>query len=148
MTRPLIIVLFTVFTCPVIFAGHKCVWVHGFVKCQKDPEKQLNVEVRVYDRDGISVAQVVDPDDLMGVTFTDEDGMFQLDGCGDDFDWVPGIPNDPEPYVQILHYCNSEKGDIITLPEFRVFVPQTYELGIIELDTATSSAPNITTDMF
>lgn len=74
--------------------------------------------------------------------------MFQLDGCGDDFDWVPGIPNDPEPYVQILHYCNSEKGDIITLPEFRVFVPQTYELGIIELDTATSSAPNITTDMF
>ena len=44
----------------------RCVWVHGAVKCRKDPSKQMNVEVRVYDKDGISLAQLLDPDDLMG----------------------------------------------------------------------------------
>uniref|UniRef100_A0A914ZGR7 Uncharacterized protein n=1 Tax=Parascaris univalens TaxID=6257 RepID=A0A914ZGR7_PARUN len=122
-------------------AGHKCVWVHGIVRCNKDPSRNLNVEIRAYDRDGISIAKLVDPDDLMGVTFTNEDGSFQLDGCGDDFDWIPGIPNDPEPYIQILHYCNSEQGDVIILPRFHVFVPQTYELGVIDLDEPIQVSP-------
>ncbi|VDO60576.1 unnamed protein product [Heligmosomoides polygyrus] len=71
---------------------------------------------------------------LFSVTFTTEDGRFQLDGCGDDFDWVPGLSNKPEPYVEIRHYCNSDVGETITLPEFKVFVPKTYELGVIILD--------------
>lgn len=49
-------------------AGHKCVWVHGVVRCNKDPSRNLNVEVRAYDRDGISIAKLIDPDDLMGYT--------------------------------------------------------------------------------
>lgn len=49
------------------YAGHKCVWVHGTVRCLKDPSKNLNVEVRVYDRDGLSFAKIIDPDDLMGL---------------------------------------------------------------------------------
>ncbi|TMS39747.1 hypothetical protein L596_006228 [Steinernema carpocapsae] len=68
------------------------------------------------------------------VSFTDDGGTFQLDGCGDDFDWIPGVPNDPEPYIQILHYCNNDKGEIMLLPEFNTFVPNTYEIGTIELD--------------
>ncbi|KHN77324.1 Transthyretin-like protein 15 [Toxocara canis] len=122
-------------------AGHKCVWVHGAVRCNKDPSRNLNVEIRAYDKDGLSIAKLIDPDDLMGVTFTNEDGSFQLDGCGDDFDWIPGIANDPEPFIQILHYCNSDQGDVIMLPRFRVFVPQTYELGIIDLDKPIQVAP-------
>jgi hypothetical protein len=50
----------------VVRAGHKCVWVHGTVKCNKDPVKHANVEIRVYDKDGIGPLQVIDPDDLMG----------------------------------------------------------------------------------
>jgi hypothetical protein len=44
---------------------------------------------------------MLDPDDLMGVTFTNDDGRFQLDGCGDDFDWIPGIKNSIEPYIKV-----------------------------------------------
>lgn len=35
------------------------------------------------------------------VTFTSDDGRFSLDGCGDDFDWIPAIKNKPEPYIQV-----------------------------------------------
>uniref|UniRef100_A0A1I7YE46 Transthyretin-like family protein n=1 Tax=Steinernema glaseri TaxID=37863 RepID=A0A1I7YE46_9BILA len=122
-------------------AGHKCVWVHGRVKCNKDPSKETNVEVRVYDRDSFSFMKIIDPDDLMGVSFSNEDGTFQLDGCGDDFDWIPGVVNDPEPYIQILHYCNNEKGELMVLPEFTVFVPNTYEVGTIELDAPEVPLP-------
>lgn len=50
-------------------AAHKCVWVRGAVRCNKNPAKQVNVEVRVYDRDGVSLFQMIDPDDLMGYSF-------------------------------------------------------------------------------
>ncbi|CAG9536033.1 unnamed protein product [Cercopithifilaria johnstoni] len=123
------------------YAGHKCVWIHGTVHCHKDPAKNLNVEVRVYDRDGLSIAKIIDPDDLMGVTFTNEDGSFQLDGCGADIDWIPGIPNYPEPYLQILHYCNSQTGEILRLPPFRTFVPKTHEIGTINLDLPIQVSP-------
>uniref|UniRef100_A0A915CUK3 Uncharacterized protein n=1 Tax=Ditylenchus dipsaci TaxID=166011 RepID=A0A915CUK3_9BILA len=113
----------------------ECVWVRGVVKCNRNPDKQLNVEVRVYDRDGFSIFKVLDPDDLMGVTFTEPDGTFQLDGCGDDFNWLPGVANNPDPYIKIHHYCNSEKGETIEMPEFNTFVPETYDIGIIELDS-------------
>lgn len=75
------------------------------------------------------------------VTFTNEDGQFQLDGCGEDIDWIPGLPNNPEPYLQILHYCNSELGEIIRLPTFTTFVPKTYEVGTIDLDSPLQVAP-------
>ena len=53
------------------------------------------------DRDGYGPLTMLDPDDLMGVTFTNDDGRFQLDGCGDDFDWIPGIKNSIEPYIKV-----------------------------------------------
>uniref|UniRef100_A0A7E4UPP5 Transthyretin-like family protein n=1 Tax=Panagrellus redivivus TaxID=6233 RepID=A0A7E4UPP5_PANRE len=115
-------------------ATHKCVWVRGVTRCNKDHSKHFNVEVRVYDKDGISLFQMIDPDDLMGVSFTEEDGTFQLDGCGDDFNWLPGVDNVPEPYIQIRHFCNSPKGETIQLPVFETFVPETHDIGILELD--------------
>lgn len=54
------------------------------------------------------------------VTFSNEEGRFSLDGCADDFDWLPGVPNVPEPYIKIRHYCNKEQGETIELPEFNV----------------------------
>uniref|UniRef100_A0A914E3Y7 Uncharacterized protein n=1 Tax=Acrobeloides nanus TaxID=290746 RepID=A0A914E3Y7_9BILA len=120
-------------------AAHKCVWVRGVLRCNKNPTKHFNVEVRVWDKDGVSIFQAIDPDDLMGVSFTDEDGTFALDGCGDDFDWIPGLENKPEPYVQILHYCNNEHGETIQMPIFKTFVPQTHDMGIMELDEVESS---------
>ncbi|RCN52385.1 Transthyretin-like family protein [Ancylostoma caninum] len=89
------------FVIPLSLAGKDCVWILGRVKCEHDPTKNLNVEVRVWDRDSFGPFKLIDPDDLMGVTFTNEDGRFQLDGCGDDFDWIPGLTNKPEPYVEV-----------------------------------------------
>lgn len=68
------------------------------------------------------------------VSFSEQDGSFQLDGCGDDFNWLPGVENPPEPYIQIHHYCNSEKGETMKLPVFDTFVPDTHDIGILELD--------------
>lgn len=120
-----------------VLAGRECVWVLGQVNCTTDKTKNLNVEIRVWDRDGVGPLQMIDPDDLMGVTFTNDNGMFQLDGCGDDFDWIPGIKNVPEPYIEIRHYCNDPKGETLTLPEFSTFVPNTYDMGVVLLDRET-----------
>uniref|UniRef100_A0A915MKW8 Transthyretin-like protein n=1 Tax=Meloidogyne javanica TaxID=6303 RepID=A0A915MKW8_MELJA len=126
-----------------VSAASKCVWVRGAILCHKDPSKQFNVEVRAYDRDGYGVLKVVDPDDLMGITFTEPDGTFQLDGCGKDFDWIPGVvPNNPDPYIKIFHYCNTPKGETLELPEFDTFVPRTHDVGIVILDSKkTTNSP-------
>uniref|UniRef100_A0AC34QEB8 Uncharacterized protein n=1 Tax=Panagrolaimus sp. JU765 TaxID=591449 RepID=A0AC34QEB8_9BILA len=133
MKISLVLFMFSLAICA--HATHKCVWVRGILRCNKDPSKHFNVEVRVYDKDGISLFQMIDPDDLMGVSFTEQDGSFQLDGCGDDFNWFPGVENIPEPYIQIRHFCNSERGETIELPVFDTFVPETHDIGIMELDT-------------
>ncbi|VDM75867.1 unnamed protein product [Strongylus vulgaris] len=80
---------------------------------------------------------------LFRVTFSNEDGRFQLDGCGDDFDWIPGLNNKIEPYIEIRHFCNNDEGEIITLPQFKVFVPETYDVGTIVLDkpSQTTQSP-------
>lgn len=70
------------------------------------------------------------------VTFTERDGTISLDGCGADFDWLPGVSNPPDPYIIIRHNCNGVAGEILELPEFNTFVPDSYDLGIIELDSA------------
>ncbi|CAJ0931400.1 unnamed protein product, partial [Mesorhabditis belari] len=127
-----------------VLGAHECVWITGQVNCQHDPSKNLNVEIRVYDRDStFFLLKLMDPDDLMGVTFSSENGLFSLDGCGDDFDWVPGFKNKPEPYIQIRHYCNKAEGETITLPEFSTFVPNTYELGTFQLDGPSNGAPKV-----
>ena len=123
------------------YAGHACVWVVGQVKCEKDETKSTNVEIRALDRDSVWPFSFVDPDDLMGVTFSNEEGRFQLDGCADDQNWLPGVDNIPEPYIKIRHYCNSERGETIELPEFTTFAPNTYDLGTIILDTQKSAPP-------
>lgn len=76
---------------------------------------------------------------IFRVSFTEQDGSFQLDGCGDDFNWFPGVENPPEPYVQIRHFCNSEAGETLELPAFETFVPETHDIGILELDSESQN---------
>uniref|UniRef100_A0A0K0DJQ4 Transthyretin-like family protein n=1 Tax=Angiostrongylus cantonensis TaxID=6313 RepID=A0A0K0DJQ4_ANGCA len=98
----MVFLLLCVLLIPLSFAGKECVWILGRVQCERDSTKNLNVEIRVWDRDAPGPFKLIDPDDLMGVTFSTDDGRFQLDGCGDDFDWIPGLSNKPEPYVQVF----------------------------------------------
>lgn len=68
------------------------------------------------------------------VSFANEDGSFTVEGCGYDRDWLPFVTNNPEPYLQIHHNCNTEDGEDLVLPVFNVFVPETYQAGTIKLD--------------
>jgi len=84
------------------------------------------------------------------VSYSEGDGHFVVEGCGDDHgiyysyiedndlfaDWLPGIVNNPEPYLRIHHYCNNERGEMLILPEFHTYVPTTYQVGDIILDDA------------
>ncbi|CAJ0947878.1 unnamed protein product, partial [Mesorhabditis belari] len=109
-----------------VLGAHECVWITGQVNCQHDPSKISML--RVYDRDStFFLLKLMDPDDLMGVTFSSENGF----------------KNKPEPYIQIRHYCNKAEGETITLPEFSTFVPNTYELGTFQLDGPSNGAPKV-----
>ncbi|MFH4976200.1 hypothetical protein AB6A40_002909 [Gnathostoma spinigerum] len=86
-----------------------------------------------------SVYKLIDPDDKMGFTVVEnEDGIFNVEGCGSDFDWIPGLKNSPEVYIGVHHFCKSPSGSFLkVLPPFRHFVPSTYHYHItspIELD--------------
>uniref|UniRef100_A0A914LES2 Uncharacterized protein n=1 Tax=Meloidogyne incognita TaxID=6306 RepID=A0A914LES2_MELIC len=43
----------------------------------------------------------------------DEDGIFNLDGCGQDHDWLPGVINRPEFYLRVRHRCNNRRNSTI-----------------------------------
>lgn len=46
---------------------------------------------------GKQIYDHIDPDDKMGFTIVDRlDGLFNVEGCADDFDWIPGVKNRPE----------------------------------------------------
>ncbi|VDM53143.1 unnamed protein product [Angiostrongylus costaricensis] len=63
---------------------------------------EICLKLRVWDRDAPVALHFLNEDDLMGLTLSAGDGRFQLDGCGADLDWIPGLPNKPEPYVKVL----------------------------------------------
>jgi hypothetical protein len=116
---------------------------------------------------------------------SDENGIFQLNGCGSDPDVPFGIyENKPDPYISFIgiefailtlkmfltlktskisfkftdfshvrsnvansisisihqfyilikHYCNTRDGEWLRLREFKVFQPDTYDVGYIDLE--------------
>lgn len=50
-------------------------------------------------------------DDQMGVAYTDDEGFFTVEGCGDDL----GTWNDPDPYLLVEHRC-PQPGHTIQIP--------------------------------
>lgn len=69
---------------------------------------------------------------------TDTCGLFNMEGCASDFDWLPGVKNRPEFYIRVFHRCNTDDGEYVTVkPIFRVYAPKTYDYHVnhpIELD--------------
>ncbi|VDD86240.1 unnamed protein product [Enterobius vermicularis] len=117
----------------VVFSSTECVWATGKLVCKKNPKGVLNATVTLFDLDGPAkgkqIYDHIDPDDKMGFTIVDRlDGLFNVEGCADDFDWIPGVKNRPEIYIRVHHYCNTPHGEYLkVMPTFRVFVPQTYD---------------------
>ncbi|VDK19725.1 unnamed protein product [Anisakis simplex] len=127
---PISILLIIVVCLKVVSANTECVWATGRVLCHKNQTLVLGTLVELFDQDG--------PGDMGFTTVDNEEGYFNVEGCADDFDWLPGIKNRPEVYIRLHHYCNSPKGEFLkVLPLFRVFVPHTYDHHIrfpIKLD--------------
>ena len=116
--------------------NQECVWVEGQLLCNRNQTWVINSTVTIFDRDGKSIFNVIDPDDKMGTTVVlDRDGKFRVEGCGNDRDWLPMILNKPEPYIVVHHYCvDRVKGTEMRLPEFNVFMPDVYRIHEIHLD--------------
>uniref|UniRef100_A0A0N5APV3 Transthyretin-like family protein n=1 Tax=Syphacia muris TaxID=451379 RepID=A0A0N5APV3_9BILA len=146
-----ICLLLLVLTITFVECNTECVWASGKLVCKKRPEGVLNATVTLFDKDGPSKVQLINPDDKMGFTTVNTlDGIFNVEGCASDYDWFFGIKNRPEAsclfvwfrffqiYIRVHHYCNSPKGEFLkVLPTFRVFVPESYDYHMrhpIELD--------------
>uniref|UniRef100_A0A1I7YDW4 Transthyretin-like family protein n=1 Tax=Steinernema glaseri TaxID=37863 RepID=A0A1I7YDW4_9BILA len=119
----------------IIEAKTECVWATGRVMCQKDQSLVVDSLVELFDADGpqnIHVLDILDKDDKIGFSFVaKEDGLFDVEGCADDFDWFPGFKNLPEIYIRVFHRCNNPNGEYKYIyPTFRVFVPKTYDYHI------------------
>ncbi|KAI6189394.1 hypothetical protein M3Y97_00003300 [Aphelenchoides bicaudatus] len=107
----------------------------GVFYCSKNHGKHRGIKVELVDRDGIGPFQWLDKDDLMGMSYTDANGIFEVEGCGNDPDFPLGLyENKPDPYIIFTHYCNSRRGEIIRFPEFRTFRPDTHDVGAFDLD--------------
>ncbi|CAJ0943723.1 unnamed protein product, partial [Mesorhabditis belari] len=97
-----ILELLTFFTISLLFlprieAVTKCVRAHGQVHCATDVFRHEKVKISLYDHDSLPW----ESDDLMGRTYSDDEGRFMVEGCGDDF----GPWNEPDPYIVVEHRC-------------------------------------------
>ncbi|KHJ76777.1 Transthyretin-like family protein, partial [Oesophagostomum dentatum] len=83
------------------------------------------------DLTGIRAIDALDPDDKAGLTVVDsEDGMFKVEGCASDIDWLGPIHiNRPEFYFKVRHLCNSDVLEEVTVfpPAMKVFAPKTMD---------------------
>jgi len=126
----------------LIEARSECVKAIGRVECRAAPSMASRVLIELRDRDGGLLP--MDSDDLMGRTWSTENGSFELSGCGSDF----GFWNGPDPYVHVEHACPStwssreKKGEKRTTQFFvwPMFVPQILDMGKISLDDESSTS--------
>ncbi|KHJ92717.1 Transthyretin-like family protein [Oesophagostomum dentatum] len=131
-----------------VAANSECIWAIGRLVCNKDQKRVLNAVVEVWDKDGpqnIRAIDALDPDDKAGLTVVDsEDGMFKVEGCASDIDWLGPIHiNRPEFYFKIRHLCNSDVLEEVTVfpPAMKVFAPKTMDYFLdnpIVLDRGTT----------
>ncbi|CAJ0567421.1 unnamed protein product, partial [Mesorhabditis spiculigera] len=90
------------------------------------------VRISLYDHDSLPW----ESDDLMGRTYTDIDGKFVVEGCGDDF----GPWNDPDPYIVVEHRCPyvghtvaiTHRKTIVDV--WKTFMPMETSVGLVRLD--------------
>ncbi|CAD6198118.1 unnamed protein product [Caenorhabditis auriculariae] len=113
-------------------ANTECAWVIGKLVCSNE-ENLANAVVEVYDLDRPKFGRlnVLDTDDLAGRTVVakEENGIFKVEGCASDFDWLgPAYTNRPEFFLKVRHSCKG-KPETLTLfpPDMRVYAPQTMD---------------------
>ncbi|EFO95879.1 CRE-TTR-52 protein [Caenorhabditis remanei] len=131
MTSPLLLSIFILTTFLTNFALCKtsCVMATGVLKCPTDPHAVKKVHIDLWDEDSLPL----ESDDLMGRTWSDANGNFQVTGCASDF----GPINTPDPYIYIEHDCPhryTNATDPIQIDVIPLFLPSIVRLGNIYLD--------------
>uniref|UniRef100_A0A7E4UQQ2 Transthyretin-like family protein n=1 Tax=Panagrellus redivivus TaxID=6233 RepID=A0A7E4UQQ2_PANRE len=133
---PILSTVLTIFVITTtVTASTECVWATGKIACLKNQTLVVGATVELFDLDSPQNSRIknpLDPDDKVAfTTVEDSDGIFSIEGCASDVDWIPGIKNLPEMYFRVFHYCNKPQGEYKTvLPIWRVFVPKTYDKHI------------------
>uniref|UniRef100_A0A1I7V523 C2 domain-containing protein n=1 Tax=Caenorhabditis tropicalis TaxID=1561998 RepID=A0A1I7V523_9PELO len=115
----------------------------GVLKCPTDPAAIKKVHIDLWDEDCkffnvdslelFVVALPLESDDLMGRTWSDTNGHFQVTGCASDF----GPINTPDPYIYIEHDCphrTTNATEPIQIDVIPLFLPSIVRLGNIYLD--------------
>uniref|UniRef100_A0A1I7YQI8 Transthyretin-like protein 52 n=1 Tax=Steinernema glaseri TaxID=37863 RepID=A0A1I7YQI8_9BILA len=108
-------------------ANTRCYKVIGNVTCSTKP-LDGRVEIQLFDSDGLPW----ESDDLMGRTWANKDGTFQVEGCGNDF----GPYNDPDPYLKFTHTCADDAalyGDPNAVVHSTKLISETYLPHVITL---------------
>nr|3UAF_A Chain A, Ttr-52 [Caenorhabditis elegans] len=106
-----------------------CLMATGVLKCPTDPEAVKKVHIDLWD----AAAAAAESDDLMGRTWSDRNGNFQVTGCASDF----GPINTPDPYLYIQHNCphrDSNATNPIQIDVIPLFLPSIVRLGNVYLD--------------
>ncbi|VDP24924.1 unnamed protein product [Soboliphyme baturini] len=124
----------TIFMLPAS-ADERCVIVSGHLTCKKNPAAANSAELKLYDKDSYWMFNWFDPDDLMGFSNAQQFGEFDIKGCARDVDWLPGLTNPPDPYLQIFHTCNDKQGETKIYNGTLKFSPERNYLGDIVLDS-------------
>jgi len=89
-----------------VMASEQQITVKGQVICEKRSMRNVRVELREHD--------TFDPDDHLGETHTDKDGMFQITGKEDEVGKI-------RPYIRITHNCDvSKKGECKRITDFDI----------------------------
>ncbi|CCO25654.1 Transthyretin-like protein 52 [Caenorhabditis elegans] len=112
-----------------VLSKTSCLMATGVLKCPTDPEAVKKVHIDLWDEDSLPL----ESDDLMGRTWSDRNGNFQVTGCASDF----GPINTPDPYLYIQHNCphrDSNATNPIQIDVIPLFLPSIVRLGNVYLD--------------
>nr|CAD2128468.1 unnamed protein product [Meloidogyne enterolobii] len=86
---------------PPIYSNTECVQVIGRLLCKNGQKLVIGSDVELWELDS--------PLNVTWVKVNNEDGIFNLDGCGQDHDWLPWAINRPEFYLRVRHRCNNRR---------------------------------------
>ena len=64
--RSVLLLLAVVLYFEPINGASKCVWSYGQLSCKRNPKAVANVDIYLWDRDGLGIFQYIDPNDIMG----------------------------------------------------------------------------------
>ncbi|CAK5088729.1 unnamed protein product [Meloidogyne enterolobii] len=90
---------------PPIYSNTECVQVIGRLLCKNGQKLVIGSDVELLELDS--------PLNVTWVKVNNEDGIFNIDGCGQDRDWLPWAINRPEFYLRVRHRCNTMNNTLV-----------------------------------